>query len=128
MKRHHGTTRRTAPLSVVSRLMPPIAMALLASSLATAPVLAQEEEPPGAIEPESGTSENAPEEMAREGVELLLRALRGFLSSVPQYGLPRIEENGDIVIPRLNREEENEQDQDGDDTDGSDDSPEEIRT
>jgi len=71
----------------------------LATTLATAlavptPGLAQQSEP------------KAPEEMAREGVELLLRALRGFVEAVPQYGLPRIEENGDIVIPRLRRDEQ----------------------
>ncbi|WP_366556465.1 hypothetical protein [Aquibaculum sediminis] len=117
---------------------------LLTSSLATVPALAQNGGPPGDNAPESTPPESAPEEMAREGVELLLRALRGFLSSVPQYGLPRIEENGDIVIPRLNRGEQNEEDGDTDEdgprdedrndsdnsdgTDSSDDSPEEIRT
>lgn len=70
-------------------------VAFLGLLLLAQPSLAQEVEE----EPER----RAPEEMAREGVELLLRALRGFLQAVPHYGLPRIEENGDIVIPRLDQ-------------------------
>lgn len=77
---------------------------LIACGLALATVLAAPLAAPTpglAQEPE----QKPPEEMAREGVELLLRALRGFLEAVPQYGLPRIDENGDIVIPRLRRDE-----------------------
>ena len=71
---------------------------LLGLLLLAQPSLAQ---PSLAQEVEEESERRAPEEMAREGVELLLRALRGFLQAVPHYGLPRIEENGDIVIPRL---------------------------
>lgn len=79
-----------------------IAALLLLAALATTPAAAQApQQAPQATEPEA----RAPEEMAREGVELLLRALRGFLEAVPQYGLPRIDDNGDIVIPRLRRDE-----------------------
>lgn len=124
MERHSRKSRRKAPAAGLSRLAPIVAGVLLTSSLATAPALAQQDELPGATEPEG-----APEEMAREGVELLLRALRGFLDSVPQYGLPRIEENGDIVIPRLNRgAEDEENEEDGGDGETPDDPPEETRT
>lgn len=75
--------------------------ALIAACLAAATFLSAA--PSGAAE--SPPEERPPEEMAREGVELLMRALRGFLDAVPQYGLPRIEENGDIVIPRLRPKE-----------------------
>jgi len=74
------------------------AIACLCLLLLAAPAAAQESEAP----PEE---KRPPEEMAREGVELLLRALRGFLQAVPQYGLPRLNEEGDIVIPRLDRNE-----------------------
>ena len=69
--------------------------------LLAAPAPAQEAESP----PDTPPQTRPPEEMAREGVELLLRALRGFLQAVPQYGLPRLNEEGDIVIPRLDRNE-----------------------
>jgi len=51
---------------------------------------------------EEAPKEQSPEELAREGAERLMRALEGLLQVIPQYGMPRIEENGDIVIPRLN--------------------------
>jgi hypothetical protein len=43
------------------------------------------------------------EELAREGAGKLLRALELFLESIPRYGAPRVEPNGDIVIPRAPR-------------------------
>jgi hypothetical protein len=74
--------------------------AAVAIMLAAAPggtVLAQDSEN------EDG---NSPQALAREGAERLMRALDGLLQMIPQYGAPRIEENGDIVIPRLNPPEE----------------------
>lgn len=70
-----------------------------------APAFAQEE-------PKSST-ERA-EELAREGAQRLMSALETLLQVIPQYGMPRIEENGDIVIPRLDKpeaEDEPERDQ-----------------
>lgn len=68
---------------------------VIAAGLAGAPAAAQaqSEEPGG---------QSSPEDLAREGAEKLMRALESILSVIPQYGVPRIEENGDIVIPRLN--------------------------
>jgi len=64
--------------------------AVLAVALAAAtPAAAQESEGPG------------PSERAREGAEQILDALRGLLQMMPRYGMPRVEEDGDIVIPRL---------------------------
>lgn len=48
----------------------------------------------------SQMAEKSPTELAREGVETLLRALDAFIESIPQYGVPRIDENGDIIVPR----------------------------
>jgi len=45
------------------------------------------------------------EGLAREGAGKLLRALELFLDSIPRYGAPRVDPNGDIVIPRSPREE-----------------------
>ncbi len=43
------------------------------------------------------------EDMAREAIEQLMRALELMIDSIPQYELPQIEENGDIIIRRKRR-------------------------
>ena len=40
--------------------------------------------------------------MAREGMERILRALNMLMDSIPQYELPEVKENGDIIIRRKN--------------------------
>lgn len=63
-------------------------------ALATAggmPVAAEEQPTPV---PEAG-------DLALEGVGKLLRALELFMQSIPAYGEPYVDENGNIVIPRL---------------------------
>lgn len=40
-------------------------------------------------------------ELAREGIEKLMRALEKFIDAIPLYGAPYINERGDIIIPRL---------------------------
>ncbi len=45
------------------------------------------------------------EELAREAMEQLMRALKMFMQSIPQYELPEINENGDIIIRRKRRPE-----------------------
>ncbi len=52
-------------------------------------VFAQDREDPGRAE-----------DMAREGVERIMRALELFMDSIPQYELPEINEHGDIIIKR----------------------------
>jgi hypothetical protein len=42
----------------------------------------------------------AAEDMAREAIEQLMRALELMIQSIPQYEMPEIEENGDIIIRR----------------------------
>jgi len=42
-------------------------------------------------------------DMAREAIEQLMRALELMLGSIPQYELPEIMENGDIIIRRKHR-------------------------
>ncbi|SDF88211.1 hypothetical protein SAMN05216241_10316 [Limimonas halophila] len=71
-----------------------LTVAVLAAALAaSAPAAAQDEEPqdPGA--------------QAREGAEQILDALRGLLQMMPRYGMPQVQEDGDIVIPRLDEPE-----------------------
>ncbi len=45
------------------------------------------------------------EEMAREAIEQLLRALELMIESIPQYELPEVNEDGDIIIRRKRRRE-----------------------
>jgi hypothetical protein len=40
------------------------------------------------------------EEMAREAIEQLMRALELMIESIPQYEMPEINEDGDIIIRR----------------------------
>lgn len=77
-----GKTRRAAR---------PVAAALgalvLAANLAvTVPARAEEDDP---------------QELARQGVERLMKALNALIDNIPQYALPEVNENGDIIIRRL---------------------------
>jgi hypothetical protein len=45
------------------------------------------------------------EEMAKEAIEQLMRALELMIESIPQYELPEINEDGDIIIRRKRRKE-----------------------
>ena len=67
--------------------------AALTLTLAATPALAQDQEQQG-----------SPGEMAREGVEQLMNAIETFVHSLPMYGAPRIDEEGNIVIPRLDKQ------------------------
>jgi hypothetical protein len=40
------------------------------------------------------------EEVAREGVERLMRALNLLMGSIPQFEAPEINEDGDIIVRR----------------------------
>ena len=43
------------------------------------------------------------EDMAREAIEQLMRALELMMNSIPQYEMPEINEDGDIIIRRKHR-------------------------
>lgn len=73
--------------------------ALAAAFLLAAPAGAQE----GDGQP---NEQNDPGALAREGAQRIIQALEGLLQIIPQYGMPRIEDDGDIVIPRLNPQSE----------------------
>ncbi len=70
-------------------------VALLSLFLAAVPTWGQAEEPP-----EQPREPPPPEQLAREGVEKLLRALDAFIQMIPQYEMPELNENGDIIIRR----------------------------
>jgi hypothetical protein len=80
-------------------------MAIRTLTLATALTLALAVQPAAAQDNES---EGGPGEMAREGVEQLMNAIETFVHSLPMYGAPRIDEEGNIVIPRLDKDEPSE--------------------
>ncbi len=44
--------------------------------------------------------EKDPSELARESIELMMRSLNVLIDRIPQYELPEINENGDIIIRR----------------------------
>jgi|TARA_R100000005_G_scaffold96618_1_gene85224 hypothetical protein len=46
--------------------------------------------------------ETPPGDMALDGISRLMEALGAFISSLPQYEAPVMNENGDIIIRRKN--------------------------
>ena len=74
--------------------------AILLSGLVGAPFGTALAEEPAPLQP----GDDSPSEMAREGVEKLMRALSLLVESIPQYELPEVLENGDIIIRRKNPE------------------------
>lgn len=44
--------------------------------------------------------EEHPSDLAREGVENLMRAFEAFINMIPQYEAPELDENGNIIIRR----------------------------
>ena len=64
--------------------------------LLAVPLQANAEDPTG----EPAPNEQAPGELAREGVARLLQALEVFIEMIPQYEMPELDENGDIIIRR----------------------------
>ena len=46
------------------------------------------------------SQQESPSDLAREGVENLMRALNALIEMIPQYELPEMNEDGDIIIRR----------------------------
>ena len=76
--------------------------ALLVGAGAPTPLLAAQHDEPSRAE-----------DMAREAIEQLMRALELIIDSITQYELPEIDENGDIIIRRKRRAPRPEPDQPG---------------
>lgn len=62
-------------------------------SFISGPVLARDQAPAPEIDKRA-------EEAIRQGVEQILRGLELFMDSIPQYEMPKVLENGDIIIRR----------------------------
>ena len=55
--------------------------------------------------PANPESAQAPSEIAREGLEKMLRALNKLIEAVPQFEMPEMNENGDIILRRKRPEQ-----------------------
>ena len=51
------------------------------------------------------SDEQTAEELAREGIHSLLRALDAFVDMIPQYETPELTDEGDIIIRRKRKPE-----------------------
>src|SRR6476620_11285921 len=65
----------------------------LAFAAVAAPALAQAPAPP---------ENQQPGALARDAIDKLMRALSLAIENLPQYAMPELNENGDIVIRRIN--------------------------
>jgi hypothetical protein len=63
--------------------------------LASAPVSAQSPDAPGSQQEPSGT------QLTLEGLEKLMLGLQRMVEELPRYNLPEINENGDIIVRRI---------------------------
>ncbi len=79
---------------------------LLAAALIPVPAMASDQEDGGSRD---DPAERA-EELARESIEKMMRALEQVLQAIPQYEMPEITEDGDIIIRRKHPEEEGPED------------------
>ena len=52
------------------------------------------------------------EEMARDAMEQLMKALELFMDSIPQYEAPEFNEHGDIIIRRKRKQRDRDEDPD----------------
>lgn len=52
------------------------------------------------------SNDSTPEELAVEGIAKLMDALGVFIQSIPQYEMPEMNENGDIIIRRKRTDED----------------------
>ena len=68
--------------------------------LAHAPVAAAAEWVPPFPDQQTQEQWKEAEERARKGVQELLQSLELFKDALPDYGLPYVDSDGDIVIPR----------------------------
>lgn len=82
------------------RIRPAMAFAMLLTVALPTAAAAQDQPPPG------GAERDRAEKMAQEAMEKLVRAIELFLNSIPQYEMPEVNENGDIIIRRKRHPDE----------------------
>jgi hypothetical protein len=76
-----------------------LAIALMAAVLAAAAPAGAQSSP----EDDMMEKQKRAGELAREATEMLMRAIELMIQAIPQYGMPEIDEDGNIIIPRLPR-------------------------
>lgn len=81
----------------MKRFWPAALLAVLLSFAPPGAVRAQDQSPSGEAERERA------EKLAQEAMEKLVRAIELFLNSIPQYEMPEVTEDGDIIIRRKRR-------------------------
>jgi hypothetical protein len=79
------------------RIWSALAVAALLSLVPPTAAQAQDQSPPDETERERA------ERMAEEAMQKLVRAIELFLNSIPQYEMPEVTEDGDIIIRRKRR-------------------------
>jgi hypothetical protein len=82
-------------LSIMPKYLGMRALATALVVAAAQPALAQAQSP-------APPQEERPGALARDAIERMMRALSLAIENLPQYGLPELNENGDIIIRRLN--------------------------
>ena len=85
--------------------MPPRLLWLaLLPLLALEPTLSRAEgSPPPFFDPETSAQLREAGELARKATEDLLRSFELLRNAIPRYGVPYVDEHGNIVIPRRPR-------------------------
>ncbi len=76
-----------------------LGVALICLMAFTGPVLTSQA---GAGEPARPPERETPSEMLKDATQTILRALGLMLQAIPQYEMPEILDNGDIIIRRKN--------------------------
>lgn len=79
-----------APTTLAAALAAGLSFAVPAAALHAAALHAADEE------------KETPSELAREGMDRMLRAIELMIEMIPQYEMPEVLENGDIIIRRKN--------------------------
>ncbi len=71
-------------------------LGLIAAALAAALLLGA----PGVAPAAPPTPEDQAKEKLREGAARIMEAIELMIRAIPTYGMPRIDEHGNIIIPR----------------------------
>jgi hypothetical protein len=86
-------------------MRPILTMVLLSAALAMAAPAAPQTTPERTPQDEMTEKQREAAELARQATEMLMKAMDLIIQSIPQYGPPEIDEHGNIIIPRIPREE-----------------------
>lgn len=89
------TARRLLPSIVAGPL-------IVMGALWAVPAGAAETPPPPGTTPPPGAP-STPGDQARQGLDLLMKALEGWVRQVPMFAAPEVTPEGDIIIRRLDR-------------------------